>query len=336
VEVIARRNRFPAVVGMRARGALALAVGAGAVLLGLVVAPSAAGAATSTAGNLPPGTSAVTQTGPGGPVQGVLKYLDSRQGVVQVAVFNASTGTTSIVSNGSAPQATASIAKVDILAMWLHNYDAQGVAVPGAVPFSITYLMQQMIQDSVNPAATSLFYFGGGCDALTAFNTLVPTQGTTVGCQTPIYYGWGDTTTSAADQAALVKLYAYPNNLLGADARQYGLGLMENISPGQGWGISCGPWGTSCNAPDYAQPVPGVTVALKNGWKYSPSCVAQNQICPWQMNSIGWVHGDGRNYVIAVLTGYDPAGPGLYGYNYGINTVQGVSKLVWSNLAPSS
>jgi hypothetical protein len=336
VEVTAPRNRFPAVVGRRARRTLAVAAGAGAVVVGLLGGPSTAGAATATSGSLAPGTSAATQTGPSGPVRGVLNYLDSRQGVVQVAVFDASTGATSIVSNGSAPQATASIAKVDILAMWLHNYDVEGVAVPGAVPFSITYLMQQMIQDSVNPAATSLFYFGGGCDALTAFNALVPTEDTTVGCQTPIYYGWGDTTTSAADQVGLVKLYAYPNSLLGDDARQYGLGLMENISPGQGWGISCGPWGTSCNAPNYAQPVPGVTVALKNGWKYSPSCVAQNQICPWQMNSIGWVHGDGRNYVIAVLTAYDPAGPGLYGYNYGINTVQGVSKLVWSNLAPSS
>jgi hypothetical protein len=111
---------------------------------------------------------------------------------------------------------------------------------------------------------------------------------------------------------------------------------MENISPGQGWGVSCGPWGTSCAGPTYAQPVSGVTVALKDGWKYTPSCVAQDQICPWQMNSIGWVSGKGRNYVLAVLTGYDPAGPGLYGYNYGISTIQQVSQLVWGNLAPSS
>lgn len=335
MEVTGRRHQLRTSAGRLTGRGLGLAVGGGALLLGLIGGSPAAGAATATPGLLAPGASVVSSTGPSGPVRGVLHYLDSRQGVVQVAVYNAATGATSVVSDGSAPQATASIAKVDILAMWLHNYGVQDVAVPGSVPFSIKYLMQQMIQDSVNPAATSLFYFGGGCTALTAFNALVPTEGTTVGCQTPVYYGWGDTTTSAADQVALVKLYAYPNSLLGSDARQYGLGLMENIAPGQGWGISCGPWGTRCNGPNYAQPLPGVTVALKNGWKYTPSCVAQDQICPWQMNSIGWVHGRGRDYVIAVLTAYDPAGPGLYGYNYGIDTVQGVSKLVWSNLAPS-
>ncbi len=279
---------------------------------------------------------AVGERGPLTPLKGVLDYLKTRDGVVQVAVYNATTGALSFASDGSAPQATASIAKVDVLAMWLHNYQEQGVAVPGGIPFSIKFEMQQMIQDSVNAAATALFYFGGGCSALSAFNTQIPTANTNVGCQSPIYYGWGDTTTSAIDQVNIVRTLAYPNPLLGSAARAYGLGLMENISPGQDWGITCGPWGSQCAGPGYASPVPGVTVAMKDGWKYAPGCVAQNQICPWQMNSIGWVSGKGRNYVIAVLTGYDPAGAGLYGYDYGIDTIQGVSQRVWNNLAPSS
>ncbi len=323
-------------MGGAAAGTAVLAVALAVLLPGSAATAGSTTAATSTApGTAPTVAAGGSQSGPAAPLIGVGSYLATRQGVVQVAVFNEATGATSLVADGTVPQATASIAKVDILAMWLHNYDTQGVVVPGSVPFSITYLMQQMIQDSVNPAATSLFYFGGGCGALTAFNTLVPTRSTSVGCQTPIYYGWGDTTTSAADQAALVRDYAYANPVLGPAARAYGLGLMENISPGQSWGITCGPWGTSCAGPGYAQPVAGVTVALKDGWKYTPSCVAQDQICPWQMNSIGWVSGKGRNYVIAVLTGYNPAGPGLYGYNYGISTIQQVSQMVWNNLAPS-
>jgi hypothetical protein len=312
-----------------------VALGAGSAFLAITLSGSVASASSTLTTTTTTTTPGATVSGPAAPLKGIASYLATRQGVVQVAVYDEATGATSVLSTGTVPQATASIAKVDILAEWLHGYDAGAVAVPGGIPFSIKYLMQQMIQDSVNPAATALFYMGGGCGALTTFNLLIPTSNTTVGCQTPIYYGWGDTTTSAADQAALVEHYAYANSVLSDASRAYGLGLMENIAPGQGWGITCGPWGSSCAGPSYAQPVPGVTVAVKNGWKYTPSCVAQDQICPWQMNSIGWVSGKGRNYVLAVLTGYDPAGPGLYGYNYGITTIQQVSQLVWSDLAPS-
>jgi hypothetical protein len=192
--------------------------------------------------------------------------------------------------------------------------------------------MTNMITQSDNSAATALFYFGGGCTALTRFNRLIPTRGTTVGCQTPDYYGWGNTTTTAADQAAIIRTFAYPGRVLGRAARGYGLKLMESVIPSQRWGISCGPWGSSCAPPDYAHPVPDVTVALKNGWKYVPTCAQQNDTCPWQVNSIGWVRGQGRDYVLAVLTTDDPAAPGTQGLDYGITTIQGVSQLIWANL----
>jgi hypothetical protein len=108
---------------------------------------------------------------------------------------------------------------------------------------------------------------------------------------------------------------------------------MKSVTPAQRWGVSCGPWGTRCDAPDYATPVPGVTVALKNGWKYVPSCHGPDDTCPWQVNSIGWVRGQGRDYALAVLTTDDPAGPGTFGFDYGITTIQSVSKLIWANLA---
>ena len=57
--------------------------------------------------------------------------------------------------------------------------------------------MGDMITVSDNVAATGLFYFGGGCHALTLFDTLIPTRHTSVGCETPTYYGWGNTTTHA-------------------------------------------------------------------------------------------------------------------------------------------
>ena len=41
--------------------------------------------------------------------------------------------------------------------------------------------------------------------------------------------------------------------------------------------------------------------------------------------------------VLTVLTTKDPVGTGdTYGFDYGIDTIQGVSKLVWDNLAPAA
>ena len=179
-------------------------------------------------------------------------------------------------------------------------------------------------------------YFPGGCTTLTLFNTLIPTRHTSIGCETPTYYGWGNTTTTAADQVRIVRMLAYPNAILAPDAREFGLHLMESVVPSQRWGVSCGPWGTTCEPPDYATPDPGVTVALKNGWKYLPTCARQDESCPWQVNSIGWVRGHGRDYALAVLTGDDPAGPGTAGLEYGITTIQGVSWRIWRNLQPGT
>lgn len=276
------------------------------------------------------------------PFKGVCSYLDGREGVVQVALFDKTNNKTYLLSNGDNTQYTASIAKVDILGTWLRRFEKRGTAIPGGIPYSIRFLMEQMIEHSDNSAATGLFYFGGGCKAVSRFNRLIPLNATEVGCQTPTYYGWGNTTTTAADQVALMKVFAYgkPRRVLGSDARAYGLQLMQNIEPGQRFGISCGPWGDSCQPPDYpcqalncTHPIPGITVALKNGWKTLPTCRQPIDKCPWQVNSTGWVKGEGRDYVLTVLTTEDPAGTGgLFGFNYGIETIQGISKRIWANL----
>lgn len=269
-----------------------------------------------------------------GPLDGVCDYLQDRKGVVQVALFDQKTGQLSALSEGDDPQYTASIVKVDILARWLRRFQQRDVDIPDGIHYSIRYLMQRMIQNSDNAAATALFYFGGGCDALTRFNKRLPMPDTDVACETPNYYGWGNTTTSATDQVRLMKAFAYGKpHVLGPAARNYGLDLMQGVEPDQRFGISCGPWGSSCDPPNYADPDPDVTVALKNGWKTLPTCTDPIAQCPWQVNSTGWVKGKGRNYVLTVLTTRDPVGSGgLYGYNYGIETIQGVSQLIWGNL----
>src|SRR5665213_2595276 len=104
---------------------------------------------------------------------------------------------------------------------------------------------------------------------------------------------WGTTTTSALDRVDMVKALAEPNGVLSDSSRLYVLSLMKHITPDQDWGATGG-------VP------PGVTVALKNGFAV---------IDGWQINTEGWVHGDGRNYLIGVLTN------GNASESYGIDTV---------------
>src|SRR2546429_88411 len=99
--------------------------------------------------------------------------------------------------------------------------------------------------------------------------------------------GWGLTKTTALDQVRLVARFAYPSSILSDASRQYGLSLMEHVEAGQRWGVTGG-------VP------PDAVVALKNGWLPLGSS-------GWQIDSIRWIAGHGRNYVLAVLApGHPP------------------------------
>jgi hypothetical protein len=116
----------------------------------------------------------------------------------------------------------------------------------------------------------------------------------------------------------------------------------QDIQDDQRWGITCGPWGGSCSPTKFLNPVPGVTINMKTGNKTfppanqqpppgGPTCDLGVPKCPFHVNSMGWVNGKGRNYVLAVLTTDDPIGD-PYGLHHGIDTIQNVSERVWDNL----
>jgi beta-lactamase class A len=118
------------------------------------------------------------------------------------------------------------------------------------------------------------------------------------------YPGWGLTTTTPADQLLLLRQLVN-GTLLSAADRSYIVSLMQNVEPDQRWGVSAG-------VP------PGVEVALKNAWvPLTPPTT------DWQVNSEGWISGDGRNYLIAVLTTGNPD------QQYGIDTINTLSALLW-------
>ncbi|HET9078773.1 MAG TPA: hypothetical protein VFN68_17690, partial [Acidimicrobiales bacterium] len=84
--------------------------------------------------------------------------------------------------------------------------------------------------------------------------------------------------------------------------------LMERVTPSQAWGVSAGA-------------APGSTVALKNGWLP----VGRH----WTVNSIGWVDGAGRDYLISVLSEGEPTEAD------GITSIQTVARHAWSRLGPA-
>jgi hypothetical protein len=280
-----------------------------------VGSPSAGAAADATEGPgdgpmspsaSPAGTSALPAP-PVSPLAGAAAYARDRSGALAAAVYDIKTGQTWQLGGGP-PQAEASVVKLDILETLLARQGGAGLSSGEQA------LTRSMIEDSDNDAATSLWDADGGAPGLSAYDDEAGLTGTTpsacVDCAGFAWPGWGLTTTEPGDQLALLRQLVAPGShpLLSAAERSYGLSLMENVTSDQRWGVSGG--------------VPaGVTVALKDGWL--PLDAADSD---WQVNSVGWVSGDGRDYLIAVLSTGNPT------EQYGIDTISHLSALTWSAL----
>jgi hypothetical protein len=233
-------------------------------------------------------------------------YLSTRTGTVLAAVYDVSTGQTWSLGQGQ-PQDEASVVKLDVLETLLAQRGSDGLSA------SDQALAQAMIEDSDNDAATSLWDEVGGATGIRAFNDSARLTDTTpslcVNCPNFPWPGWGLTTTVPTDQLALLKTLIEPGTLLTKADREYALSLMENVTASQRWGVSGG-------VPDQ------VTVALKNGWLPLDSADTD-----WQINSVGWISGQGRNYLMAVLSTGDPS------EQYGIDTIDQLAAMVWNGLS---
>jgi hypothetical protein len=224
----------------------------------------------------------------------VTNYISSRSNTVSIGVYDANTGKT-YTYNPSKTYQTASIVKMSMLADVLYK----------KIPLSSyeNSLLTKMIENSDDSAASSIWVqLGSDKNVQTFFrtagmtNTIAGTGG-----------WWGFTTTNVLDQLTMMKYFAYPNTLLNNSQREYGLNLMRNVVWDQRWGTGYG--------------IPsGVNVALKNGWSNT------NQPYNWRINSVGYINGQGKNYVIAVLTINNPT------KSYGIETINTISKLVWNEI----
>jgi beta-lactamase class A len=265
---------------------------------GALVTPSAVPRATVAAGA--PGASHANPL-----AAAARSYLATRSGTVRVAVYDLATGQEWSLGGGAA-QDEASVVKVDVLETLLAQR-------PGGLTAYDQALARRMIEDSDNDAATTLWNLVGGSGGIGSYDAragLTQTSPSTcVQCPRFPWPGWGLTTTTPEDQVTLLRGLVQPGGPLTATARQYALSLMESVTPGQRWGVSGG--------------VPaGVTVALKNGWL--PLDAANSD---WQINSVGWVSGGGRDYVLAMLSTGNPS------EQYGIDTLNALGAMVWQSLA---
>jgi len=272
-----------------------------------VAASASAGSAGGGTSTAPPSPGAPAAVGSerADPFTAVQAYLAQRSGTVLAAVYDVRTGQSWRLGDGP-PQDEASAVKLDILETLLSESDGTGLSAGNQG------LAGQMIEDSDNDAATSLWYAAGGTAGLAAYDDRAGLTRTTpsacVVCADFPWPGWGLTTTVPYDQITLLKQLIKPGPLLTTDERQYALSLLENVTPGQAWGVSGG--------------VPaGVTVALKDGW-----LPLNDDNTDWQINSEGWVSGDGRDYLISVLTTGNPT------EQYGIDTISEISTLIWTQL----
>lgn len=265
--------------------------------------PAAAAAATASS---PAPRPAASQHDPLG--SAAASYVSTRDGVVLAAVYDLRTGQTWRFGQGQ-PQDEASVVKLDVLETLLAERGRNGTELSTGD----RTLAEQMIEDSDNDAATSLWDEVGGASGIRSFNTSAGLADTVpsacVNCPGFPWPGWGLTTTIPGDQLTLLRTLVEPNSLLTNTERDYALSLMENVTPDQRWGVTGG--------------VPAqVTVALKNGWL--PLDSANNN---WQINSVGWISGSGRDYLIAVLTTGNPT------EQYGIDTIDQLAAMVWNGMA---
>jgi beta-lactamase class A len=228
-------------------------------------------------------------------------FLASRKGSVSAAVEDLRTGQTWVYHPWERA-ATASIMKVDILETLLHEDQLRGERLSP----STAETAEGMIEESDNGDAQDLWELEGGASAVAAYNAnagLTQTAPNTAGY-------WGLSTTSALDQVRLLRELVLPQELLDQASQIYQLNLMHHVESDQDWGVSGG--------------VPAsADIALKNGW-----LPLSDDYYNWEINSIGRIKGDGRRYLIAVLTAHDP------GEEYGIDTIERMASIVWRQLAP--
>ncbi|KQX53229.1 hypothetical protein ASE09_08520 [Streptomyces sp. Root66D1] len=264
-----------------------------------MLVPVVAGAAPASAATAPQVSCTSSQTGLAARLKkDIAAVLATRSGTVAVGLYDRATNTTcTLRATGSYD--SASVVKVTVLATLL--WDAQ--KTNRSLTSREAGLATAMITKSDNTATSTLWRQLGvtkvkGFLSAARMSRTVPGSGGY----------WGLTQINVTDEQRLLSLITTRNTVLRDTSRAYVLKLMKNVVTSQ-------KWGTPAGAPS------SVSVHVKNGW-------LQRATRGWRVHSIGAFKGGGHDYTISVLT------DGNSTMNYGVATIQAVSKVIHRDLTP--
>jgi hypothetical protein len=204
--------------------------------------------------------------------------LRGRDGRLAVGVIDRSTGVTAVFGAQSRFRA-AGIVRAEILAALRLKNDGQGTAGGRADD-----LATRMIEAGDSTVTTRLWRQAGGAAGLAAAGKTLGLRQTTPGPAD----SWGQTTTTAGDQLALLTDLTSATSPLPAAARAYEIGLLSHVSAGQQWGVP-------------AAASPGSSYAVVVGSR------AWGAPRRWAVNSIGMVERGGHQLLLAILSDGQPS-----------------------------
>ncbi len=238
-----------------------------------------------------PSASVGARTVAGVPVA-VTRAVAAAGGSLSVAVFDATTGRTWTFHDHPG-QVEASVSKLSILGAILRSEQA-GASRSAAVAREET----RMIGASDNAAADALFARVGR-DGLEDYQDAVGADDVAPNSENE----FGLDLCSAADQVKIMRGLAYHNAVLTDASRAQATALLDQVESSQRWGATGG--------------IPsGVSVEVKNGWLPHGT--------GWVVNTVGHVHGAGRDYVVAIMSS------GNATEQAGIDRLEQVSAAVWA------
>ena len=239
---------------------------------GLVLAGCAGGSTVPTPSASPTGT--VRDQ-----LQAALTAISAGTEKLGVAVRDLRTGASWDFRGDYAAQ-SASMAKPMIVSMALRKALADKLAQP--LPYPQSVQAQEAIRVSDNDAADALWDWAG---RRPAYDALASDLGLKDTHSAPEKDFWSWTWTTPLDQLSFMHQLVKGDTTALTDAqRSYLLGLMGQVQDDQTWGVGFPKSGT-------------VQVEMKNGWVQFQS--TDNL---WAVNSIGHVAGDGRDYLLTIMT----------------------------------
>jgi beta-lactamase class A len=258
--------------------------------------------------------------------QDINKALRNRDSVASVALYDRKTGISCSYDENRQQDAASVIKPVILGALLFHSKtpltgedDTLARKMITASDNAAATTLWKKLSDLTDPSAPDPVKIQEFLDRAGMKNTILNKEGF-----------WGLSQVTAADQLQLLKVFTYNGDtetpVLPQKARAYALDLMNQVQSDQRWGAPAG-------APKDA------VVHVKDGWlrrSDNPDVDPYDRL-DWKVNSMAAFTGDNYDYGLVVLTENNRVAtdqPAESGWRYGIDTIEGVARVVHQDLHP--